>query len=265
VAKKISKTKSSCSKTKKAAKKTNKKTAKKAVKKAAKKTVKKAAKKTVKKAAKKTVKKAAKKTVKKAAKKTVKKAAKKTVKKAAKKTVKKAAKKTVKKAVKKTVKKAAKKAPAPVKAKPKTKKIKCPLTKPQLKKFRTMLLEKRKSLLGDMSGIAAGAFRGGSGGGDLSSMPTHPADIGSDNYEQEFSLGLLESERALLENIDDALDRIENRTYGICVGTGNPIGIPRLNARPWSKYGIEYARMVEQGIIKAGDPVPSDDDDYDDE
>ena len=269
MAKKISKTKTSCSKTKKAAKKTVKKTAKKAVKKAAKKTVKKTVKKAVKKTAKKTVKKTVKKAVKKAAKKTVKKTVKKAVKKAAKKTVKKAAKKTVKKTVKKAVKKTVKnkkvaeKAPAPVKATPtpKAKKIKCPLTKPQLKRYRKMLLEKRKSLLGDMSGIAAGAFRGSNGGGDLSSMPTHPADIGSDNYEQEFSLGLLESERALLENIDDALDRIENRTYGICVGTGNSIGIPRLNARPWSKYGIEYARMVEQGIIKAGDPVPSDDDD----
>jgi DnaK suppressor protein len=128
-----------------------------------------------------------------------------------------------------------------------------------------MLLDKRKDLLGDISGIAAGAFRGGNGGGDLSSMPTHPADIGSDNYEQEFSLGLLESERALLEEIDDALQRIEDRTYGVCVGTGIPISVPRLNARPWSKYGIEYARMVEQGIIKAGDPIPGSDDDFDDE
>ena len=127
-----------------------------------------------------------------------------------------------------------------------------------------MLLEKRRDLLGDMSGIAAGAFRGGNGGGDLSSMPTHPADIGSDNYEQEFSLGLLESERALLEEIDDALARIANRTYGMCVGTGKPIGIPRLNARPWSKYGIEYARMVEQGFVRPGEPIDSDSEEDDD-
>ena len=262
--KKTSKAKASSSKTKKAAKKSARKVVKKTVKKAAKKTVKKAAKKTVKKAAKKTVKKAAKKTVKKAAKKTVKKAAKKTVKKAAKKTVKKAAKKTVKKAAKKTVKKVAEKAPDKPKAPKKKKKLKSPLKKSQLARYRKMLLEKRRALLGDMSGIAAGAFRGGNGGGDLSSMPTHPADIGSDNYEQEFSLGLLESERALLEEIDEALQRIEDRTYGVCVGTGKPIGVPRLNARPWSKYGIEYARMVEQGLIRPGDPVDSDEDDFED-
>jgi RNA polymerase-binding protein DksA len=269
VGKKTSRAKSSS--TKKAAKKSAKKVAKKGAKKTAKKVVKRAAKKTAKKVVKKAAKKTAKKVVKKAAKKTakkvVKKAAKKTAKKTAKKVVKKAAKKTakkvVKKAAKKTAKKVVKEADEPKPQAPKRKKLKSPLKKAQLNRYRKMLLEKRKALLGDMSGIAAGAFRGGNGGGDLSSMPTHPADIGSDNYEQEFSLGLLESERALLEEIDDALARIEDRTYGVCVGTGNPIGIPRLNARPWSKYGIEYARMVEQGLIRPGDPVMSDDDDED--
>jgi RNA polymerase-binding protein DksA len=241
VGKKTSRAKSSS--TKKAAKKSAKKVAKKGAKKTAKKVVKRAAKKTAKKVVKKAAKKTAKKVVKKAAKKT--------------------AKKVVKKAAKKTAKKVVKEADEPKPQAPKRKKLKSPLKKAQLNRYRKMLLEKRKALLGDMSGIAAGAFRGGNGGGDLSSMPTHPADIGSDNYEQEFSLGLLESERALLEEIDDALARIEDRTYGVCVGTGNPIGIPRLNARPWSKYGIEYARMVEQGLIRPGDPVMSDDDDED--
>jgi len=234
VGKKISKAKSSRSKT-------AKKTAKKAVKKTAKKTAKKAVKKTVKKTAKKT--------------------AKKTVKKTAKKTVKKAVKKAAKKVAKKTAKSSAAKASSPAKTTPpKPKMVKSPLSRAQLNKYRKMLLEKRKALLGDMSGIAAGAFRGGNGGGDLSSMPTHPADIGSDNYEQEFSLGLLESERALLEEIDDALARIANRTYGICVGTSIPIGVARLNARPWSKYGIEYARMVEQGLVRPGEPIEDEND-----
>jgi len=226
VGKKISKAKSSRGKTKKAAKKT----AKKVIKKAAKKVAKKAAKKVVKKVAKK----------------------------APKKTAKKAAKKVAKK--KKTAESAVAKASAPAKTTPpKPKKVKSPLSRAQLNKYRKMLLEKRRALLGDINGIAAEAFRGGNGSGDLSSMPTHPADIGSDNYEQEFSLGLLESERALLEEIDEALGRIANRTYGICLGTGKPIGVARLNARPWSKYGIEYARMVEQGLVRPGEPIVSDD------
>ena len=174
-----------------------------------------------------------------------------------KKTARKTAKKTVKKVAKKTAKSSADESPAPAKTTP-PKKLKSPLSRAQLNRYRKMLLEKRKALLGDMSGIAAEAFRSGNGSGDLSNMPTHPADIGSDNYEQEFSLGLLESERALLEEIDEALARIADRTYGICVGTGKPIDVARLNARPWSKYGIEYARMVEQGLVRPGEPIDSD-------
>jgi RNA polymerase-binding protein DksA len=76
------------------------------------------------------------------------------------------------------------------------------------------------------------------------------ADIGTDNYEQEFALGLMDSERKLLRGIDDALGRIEQGTYGICEGTGKPIPKARLEAQPWAEYCIEYARMLEQGLIQ---------------
>ena len=84
-------------------------------------------------------------------------------------------------------------------------------------------------------------------------MPTHLADLGTDNYEQEFTLGLLESEGILLKEIDEALERIERGTYGTCLGTDKPIGKARLRARPWAKYCIDYARMVEQGLIHPGE------------
>lgn len=193
-----------------------------------------------------------KKTAKKTAKKTVKKVSK-TVKKAVKATVKNPVKKAVKKIVKKTTvkKDVLAKTEKEIASKPKTtakkaKKIKCPLTKKELTDFRKMLLEKRRSLVGDMNGIESGAH---SEHGDLSTLPTHPADIGSDSYEQEFSLGLLQSERQLLVDIDDSLRRIEEGTYGICEGTGLPINKARLSARPWSKFGIEYARMKEKGLL----------------
>ena len=232
------------------------KLAKKTVKKkVAKKTAKKqASKKAAGKAVKKTVKKAAKKAVKKSVKKTVKKTA---VKKAVKKTVKKAVKKTVKK---QTVKKTASKAAVGVIVKPKKKKkLKTPLTKKQLKEFKEMLLVKRRSLIGDMSGIEGNSLGKNmqESSGDLSNMPTHPADIGSDNFEHEFTLGLLESERALLVEINEALDRIVDNSFGVCLGTGKSIVITRLRARPWCKYGIEYQRMIEKGLVKPGE----DDDD----
>lgn len=129
--------------------------------------------------------------------------------------------------------------------------VKSPLTTAELKKFRGMLLGKRSDLVGDMNGIEAETLRVNrqEGTGDLSSLPTHPADVGTDNYEQEFTLGLLESERVLLKEIDEALERIDNKTFGICQGTGKPIGKTRLLARPWAKYCIEYARLIEKGQV----------------
>jgi len=133
-------------------------------------------------------------------------------------------------------------------------KVKSGLRKNDLEKFRQMLLEKRRGLLGDMSGIEAETIGNGrkEGASELSNMPTHPADLGTDNYEHEFSLGLLESERAMLAEIDEALGRIGEGTYGICLGTGKPIGKARLNARPWAKYCIEYARLIEKGLVRPG-------------
>jgi len=169
-----------------------------------------------------------------------------------------AGKTTANKAVGKTpTKKAPAKSRAAKKATPK-RLTKSPLTKPQLRQFRELLLAKRRDLLGDMDGIQAEAIA--SNGSDLSNVPTHPADVGTDNFEQEFTLGLLESERTLLAEIGDALKRIEAGTYGICVGMGKAINISRLKARPWAKYSIEYARMMEQGLVS-----PLDEDDLSDD
>ena len=128
---------------------------------------------------------------------------------------------------------------------------KSPLSRAELKEFRQMLLEKRRSIVGDMNGMEAEALRTNrqEGTGDLSKIPTHDADVGTDNFEQEFTLGLLESERTLLAEINEALERIDKGTFGICLGTGKPIDAARLRARPWAKYCIEYARMVEKGLV----------------
>ena len=61
------------------------------------------------------------------------------------------------------------------------------------------------------------------------------ADMGTDNYEQEFTLGLVEKDRSLLREINTALAKIQNGTYGICEGTGKPISKPRLEAQPWAR------------------------------
>ena len=119
--------------------------------------------------------------------------------------------------------------------------------------YRRLLLEKRAELVGDVNGMQEEVLRKNrqAAAGDLSSMPIHMADLGTDNYEQEFTLGLLASERQLLRDIDEALERIENGTYGVCLGTGKPITKARLKAKPWARYCIEYARLLEKGQVRA--------------
>jgi DnaK suppressor protein len=149
----------------------------------------------------------------------------------------------------KTAKKAAAtvagpKAPEAVKA---AKKEKVPtLSKQDLQYFRNLLLEKRREIIGDVGSMESEAFKGDS---NLSNMPIHMADVGTDNFEQEFTLGLIESERQILRDIQEALVRVDNGTYGICLGTGKAIPRVRLEAVPWAKYTIEYSRLLDSGKI----------------
>lgn len=120
-----------------------------------------------------------------------------------------------------------------------------------LKQFKQILLEKRREILRNVNEFEDEALKKSrlDATGDLSSMPIHMADLGTDNYEQEFALGLMDSERKLIREIDKALARIEKKTYGICEGTGKPIPKARLKAQPWARYCVEYARMLEQGLV----------------
>ena len=129
---------------------------------------------------------------------------------------------------------------------PSTKPIKTKMPKKDLSHFRTQLLLKRAELVGDLSAMESQALR--AGGGNPSHMPIHMADVGTDTYDQDFMLGLAEAERHRLREIDEALQRIDDRTYGICQMTSKPIPKARLNAKPWAKYSIEAAREIERGL-----------------
>jgi DnaK suppressor protein len=133
-----------------------------------------------------------------------------------------------------------------------TRRKKRSLSAADAKHFRELLLEKRREILKNVTEFEDEALRKSrlDATGDLSCMPIHMADLGTDNYEQEFALGLMDSERKLLREIDRALGRIEKKTYGICEGTGKPIPRARLEARPWTRYCVEYARMLEQGLVE---------------
>jgi len=137
--------------------------------------------------------------------------------------------------------------PAPS-AKPKPGKNLAGLSAKELETFRDALLAKRRELVGDMYSMEREALQ--RSGENLSNLPLHMADMGTDNYEQEFTLGLMEKDRLLLREINTALAKIMDGTYGICEGTGKPIAKVRLEVQPWAKYSIEHARKLENRGVR---------------
>lgn len=70
------------------------------------------------------------------------------------------------------------------------------------------------------------------------------------SYDREKWFALSESERDTLRQIDEALERIETGTYGICEHSGLPIPTARLEAIPWARYRTEYAELAELGLLE---------------
>jgi RNA polymerase-binding protein DksA len=121
------------------------------------------------------------------------------------------------------------------------------LTAVEIRKLTAMLLAKRNEILGNVSEMQSEAL--GRDRTDLSNMPLHMADAGSDNYEIDNTLGLMDSERRILGEIDEALARIESRTYGTCESAGERIPKKRLNAIPWARYCVKCAALAEKGLL----------------
>jgi RNA polymerase-binding transcription factor DksA len=118
-----------------------------------------------------------------------------------------------------------------------------------LKVFKAALQDIRARLRGDVSMMADAALRKtrSEASGDLSSMPIHMADIGTDAYEQEFTLSLMATEEETLELVEQALERIRDRTYGLCDECGGIITKKRLEAIPFAPLCIKCAERLENG------------------
>ena len=123
------------------------------------------------------------------------------------------------------------------------------MKKTEMKPYKEILLAMRARLRGDVNAMANAALNKtrSEANGDLSSMPIHMADIGSDNYEQEFTLSLMENEESTLEAIESALERIEDRTYGTCEDCSKTIPKTRLKAIPYTTLCVNCASQRELG------------------
>lgn len=77
------------------------------------------------------------------------------------------------------------------------------------------------------------------------SFSTHMADAGTDTYDRDLALGMLSSEQDALYQVEQALDRIRQGTYGFCELTGRPIEKARLEAIPWARFSLAAERELE--------------------
>jgi DnaK suppressor protein len=120
------------------------------------------------------------------------------------------------------------------------------MKKSEAKEYKKMLLGLRARLRGDVSALADAALRStrSETSGDLSSMPIHMADVGTDAFEQEFTLSLMEHDGSALEQIEAALVRIEDGLYGVCLECEGKIPKTRLEVLPHTPYCVKCAEKL---------------------
>ena len=122
------------------------------------------------------------------------------------------------------------------------------MNKREMKDYKKLLLGLRGRLRGDVSAMADAALNKtrSEASGDLSSMPIHMADVGSDNFEQEFTLSLMENDEESLNQIEAALERIEEGVYGVCLECEAKIPKTRLNAIPYTPHCVKCAAKLQK-------------------
>lgn len=122
------------------------------------------------------------------------------------------------------------------------------MDKKELEKFKKLLLKKRNELITDVNHMTENTRRQSQkeASGDLSGYSLHMADMASDNYDREFLLNLASGERETLIEIDDALKRVNEKTYGRCLSCKKRIAVRRLLAVPQAKLCLSCQQKEEK-------------------
>ena len=121
------------------------------------------------------------------------------------------------------------------------------LSKDQIKQLRQLLITERTKLAEEIKSIARDASTSPrDASGDLSAYTVHMADMAADTYDRELSMNIASSEQQMLYEIDDALKRLDNGSYGVCQQCNQPIAMSRLKAVPSASLCIECQRSKEK-------------------
>lgn len=134
-------------------------------------------------------------------------------------------------------------------AEQKAKPIKSPLTKKELAVYRERLQALRDRVMDEISFLTRDNLNRSQrdSAGDLSSYSFHMADQGTDNFDREFALNLASSEQDTLYEIDEALQRIDMNSYGVCEMCGCAIEKARLDAMPYARMCVKCKAQAEKG------------------
>jgi len=118
----------------------------------------------------------------------------------------------------------------------------------QIERHRQRLLALADRIKGDVSQLRDVALRGGGGetSGNLSNVPLHLADLGTETFEQDLAIGLLQNGQQVLGDIAAALDRLDAGTFGRCERCGKEIPEARLAAVPYASRCITCEQQVEK-------------------
>jgi RNA polymerase-binding protein DksA len=124
------------------------------------------------------------------------------------------------------------------------------LDKKTAKIYKNLLLDKREELLGDISHISEETLKKSQkdASGDNSGYTFHMADVATDNYDREFSLDLASKERTVLNEINHALDKLEEGGFGLCETCKKPISKIRLKAVPYATLCLKCQQNKEKKI-----------------
>jgi DnaK suppressor protein len=133
------------------------------------------------------------------------------------------------------------------------------LTAAQIEHFKKKLLVEKQRVLEEMGEMQSTNLKQSIAdqSGEISHYSYHLGDTASLSYDREFSMGLAERQQKYLEQIDDALARMEEGTYGICKVTGEPIPVERLEEVPVAKYSVKGKEIIERQRRAMGVPMQS--------
>ena len=122
------------------------------------------------------------------------------------------------------------------------------MDKKDLKEFKELLIRKKAQIAKGIEHIANDQLKTSQrdAAGDLSAYSLHMADMATDNYDREFALNLADNEQKVIHRIDEAIEKIDANTFGVCEACGKKIAKARLKVVPYAELCVPCQEKQEK-------------------